>query len=159
VNGNIGVFPYPKWRKRAEDGYLFALGLKSVPPWKDSLKAERYVKGSVVYAILSMLDAQPGPKEGRVFRGWFFDLEKAYDSNISGRNGAGRVGQPHDRLYRDDNSDLRFLSDALVGGDDDAVHDFAVFVFLKLYNFISDQGDDPVPSWRRGSPWLEQKGS
>jgi hypothetical protein len=145
----IDVLPHREWQKVAEVGYLYALGLKPVPSWKDGVGAERHVQRAICYAILAMLDAQPGRKEDRVFRGWFFDLSKQFDANLSG-NGHGRVGQPHNRLHRDTCRDTLFLVRATTTEGEGARCAFALQCFHELYSFIQDVGHDTRPLWLRG---------
>lgn len=152
MDEQVGPYPYPKWRKRAEDGYLYALGLKKLPAWSDQVRADAHVHSCIVYAILALLDGQDGYKEKRLFRGWFFDLSRSHDRNLSG-NGTGRVGQPHDRLIRDITSDVRFLMEA-TEVESGRSFEFAATCFVILYKGIERGGGDARPLWRRaGKSW------
>lgn len=133
----MNPLPYPSWRKKAERGYMVALGLTR--PSKNGSREHQ----CAVFAILALLDAQDGPKHTRLFRGWFFDLSKSYDENLF-----GRTGQQHDRLIRDNESDVRFLLSATESAEK------AAAIFRVLYYFIEARGEDTRPLWRRsGGPW------
>lgn len=137
--------PYPDWRKKAERGYLYALGLKQPPVWEDEGKARTHVHRCVAYATLALLDGQPGPKETRLFRGWYFDLSKPFDRVLP--KGWRWVTQPHDRLIFDVQGDVTFLC-AVSDPDELAA------CFRAVYEFVVGRDGDARPLWRRGDgPW------
>ena len=142
---NMQPLPYPDWRKKAERGYLYALGLKRPPAWRDEERAETHVQRCVAYAILALLDGQPGPKETRLFRGWYFDLSKPFDRVLP--RGWRWVTQHHDRLIFDVQGDVTFLCAV-------AEKDELVECFQAVHEFVVDGGGDARPLWRRrDGPW------
>ena len=137
--------PYPDWRKKAERGYLYALDLKQPPAWGDEERARAHVERCVAYAILALLDGQPGPKETRLFRGWYFDLSKPFDRVLP--RGWRWVTQPHDRLIFDVQGDVTFLCAVSSARE-------LTECFRAVHEFVVERGGGArPPGGRGGGPW------
>lgn len=136
------ALPYPNWRKKAEMGYLACLGFI---PWPRRPAKRRLA----AYAILALLDAEPGPRRCRLFKGWLKSQDSPSDPVV-----VGRVGIPHDRLIREVESDAQFLAACGKSRRVDLSE-----VFRALYQRLRDEGVDTRPLWRRATnlPWPREE--
>jgi hypothetical protein len=125
-------------RKDIERGYLICLDLAVA-------RATDNVQLLAAKAILALLDAQPGMRHERLFRGHAFDPHRSWDeAELCG------VSQPPDRLARDEVSDLDFI---LAVAEERQID--LIGVFRRLYDFIASAGGDTRPVWRQRNelPW------
>lgn len=126
------VLPVPVWRKMAEMGTLISLGLCDPPGQATPSTIQRMA----TYAILALLDAQPGDNRFRLFRLW--------------RRGEFVSTGPDDRLPGGEVSDVDFIS---ASASEQGLDLRQVYVRLRV--FILERGGDPRPLWRRQTslPW------
>lgn len=129
--------PLPYWRKTADLGVLYCLGMRGLP---SSISPQR----AAAYAILALLDAQPDDPRQRLFRLWVYTSDWWLSCFLGGQ------GHGPDRLPLDEVADVTCL---LAAAEERGV--LLRDVYLKLRRLVLEGGGDVRPIWRRGTdlPW------
>lgn len=129
--------PLPYWRKMADWGVLYCMGMRDLPR---SITPQR----AAAYAILALLDAQPDDPRQRLFRLW------VYTSDWWLRGHLGGSGHDPDRLPADEVPDVVCV---MAAAEEHGVS--LADVYMALRQLILDNGEDVRPIWRRGTdlPW------